>query len=244
MSLDLEKALKDAKEYRDSLDLDNAIAILHQVTNKYPKDNYFYLLAATYLEAGEVDSALEYADKALEMNNQNKEAYELKGFIFEEQNSLEEAESMYLKVLEIDYDYYDVREKLVELYLEQERYEDVIKQCEFVLSYKKFDFSTQKNLIESTGWKGFIIYLCRAHIHLKQYEEAIKNLLRYKELEIQAGVYGEYDFFNTDSKLYKLYLLAKNEDGIAEYKNLLLNHYELSEDDLKKVESEAYKKKI
>lgn len=233
--------LRKAKKCRDRFD-DEAISILHQITNKYPQDNYFYLLASTYLEAGSIDTALEYADKTLKINDKNKEAYELKGIIFEEQKKIEEAEKMYLKALDIDF--YEPRNRLVELYLEQKRYDDVIRQCEFVLSYKEFDFSTQKKLIESTAWEAFVLRLSMAYIKTEQYNDAIRSILKYKELETQAGVFDKYGLFDSDVDLYKLYLLTNNVEGITGYRDLLLNHYEISEDDLKIIEKEASKKKI
>jgi tetratricopeptide (TPR) repeat protein len=238
---ELNSLLLKAKKCRDYGEMAEAIAILHQIVNQYPEDVYYYLLASTYFESRESESALEYADRTLEINDKNKEAYELKGIIFEKAEEWEKAEEMYLKALEIDYDFYEARDHLVQLYFwKQKRYEDTIKQCKFVFSYKKFDFSTRKKLCDSLTWEvSFSFPLYASLIHSHQYEEAIKVLLKLKKIEDEAGVSGDYNQHTTDEILYKLYFITNNPEGIKEYRNIWLSYYKIKGDEFEKWEKEA-----
>jgi tetratricopeptide (TPR) repeat protein len=233
--------LLKAKKCREYGEFPEAIAILHQIVNEHPEDVYCYLLASTYFETREIELAMEYAEKALEINDKNKEAYELKGIIFEKEDELEKAEEMYLKALEIDYDFYEVRDRLVQLYLwKQERYLDVIKQCEFVFSYKKFDFSTRKKLTDSIKWEVSFSYpLYHSYIHLREYEKAIKVLLKYKEFTEKAGVSGNYNLHREDELLYKLYFVTNNKAGTEEYRDRWMNFYKIKKERLDMMEKEA-----
>jgi tetratricopeptide (TPR) repeat protein len=237
---ELKSLLRKAKECRNEGRYPETLSILHQIVAEYPKDVYYYLLASTYFEVREIEPALEYADKALEINDKNKEACELKGIIFEKEEEWEKAEEMYLKALEIDYDFFEARSHLLTLYFQkQKRYEDTIKQCEFVLSYRKFDATTHKVINENFKWIGFFCCCYISYILLQRYEDAITLILKYKDVQEKAKILTGRWLHYEDELLYKLYWVTNNKEGIEAYRDRWLNFYEMEKEQLDIWEKEA-----
>ena len=239
---ELKKKLSEAKQYRYYAQYAEALAILHQIVAEYPEAVYYYLLASTYYESGESEPALQYADAAIEVNPQYKEAYELKGLAYEKAEDYTQAEQMYLKALEIDPDFYNVRDQLVQMYyFKEQNYEDTIKQCNIVFSRYDSDFYKVSGRCPFFKWfLSFNLHLYNSYIQLQRYFEAIDVILNKKKV-IDYLYNGDEDYIlaDTDMILYKLYYLQKEEVGMAKIKDRYKNYYKVNDRYIQAMEKDA-----
>jgi len=237
---ELKKKLSEAKQYRYYAQYAEALAILHQIVAEYPEVVYYYLLASTYYESGESEPTLQYTNAAIEVNPQYKEAYELKGLVYEKAEDYTQAEQMYLKALEIDPGFMNSRKQLIDIYyFKQERYEDVIEQCnQFPLKYK---FETYKDKIPyyMQWFTPYNIRLHSSYILLNKYLEAIKVLNEYKEVLHFYYENENYTLADTDEILYKLYFLLKDGQGLSEIKDKYKNYYKVNDRYIQAIEKDA-----
>ncbi len=124
------------KAYKERLCGDNAeaLAIYYRINNEYPDNiTYIGLLAGTYYEEKEYDTALEYCDKADEIDPDNPNTLNLRGLIAYDKGDKESTEKYYRKALEKAPLLVDCRSELINLLFKEERYNEVVEQCQFVL---------------------------------------------------------------------------------------------------------------
>lgn len=217
------------------------MALLHLIVKNYPEAIYYYLLASTYYESGEAELALQYADTALTVDSDYKEAYELKGLIYEKEENYPQAEQMYLKALMIDPDFMTVREHLIDIYFfKQERYEDTIVQCNLFPDKYKFEAYKEKAPRFLTWTTLYKARMSCSYIYLKNYREAIKVINEYIEvIHFYFGEKEEYTLSDEDAILYKLYYLLKDRDGLARMKKKWKEYYEVGDKYLYSMEKDA-----
>ena len=240
---ELKKKLSEAKQYRYYAQYAETLAILHQIVAEYPEAVYYYLLAATYLEAGEKDLAMQYLDEALNIDTNHKEAYELKAKVYESEKKYNEAEQMYLKALEIDPDFFNARKGLVDLYFKKEKnYEETIQQCEFVFNrYELETFNEYELKIKYDWFISFKNPLYSAYVYKGRYNDAIRVLNRDKEVikEYIGKGKDSYTLASQDRILYKLYYLLKSESKLNEFRERWKNYYRMSDSYILGLEKDA-----
>jgi tetratricopeptide (TPR) repeat protein len=242
---EVKKILRDAKYSRDNGDFANALALLHALNNAFPAQaTYRYLLAVTYYESRNLEAALLYSREALAIDEKHKETYELLGNIYTKLDDKDLAEENYLYAYQIDPQYTFVEEKLVDLYLDKENYEAVVKICDNMMRYIPIDISTVKSRGLTMIYYGALISKVMALTYLKKYPEAIDALLYWLDLKriIKSPSSDEaYSFINKDIyiSLFKMNYKLVNKEKTSEYKAILTEHYNVSDEELTGFEKEA-----
>jgi len=229
--LDVQKTLKKIARKRMFGEPEVAISLLNQLHQEYPQEKkYLGLLASSYYGLWEFDTAKDYIQEALELDPNYYEMYELLGMMAYLNNNKEEAESYYFKALSINPKAPQIRVRLMDLYYEEEKYEQVIEQGEYVLNQiipdrMTFDIDKRKDIhFDYSYVLYFSIY--KALIQLKRYQKAIHIIEDYKELE-KPTIKDPYYFNHEDDLLLKLYYLVGNKEKTEEYRDLWLNHYKV-----------------
>jgi len=241
---DLKKKLSEVRKNREYGQYAESVTILHQVTNEHPEPEYFYLLAATYMEAGENDPAIQYADEALAVDINYKEAYELKAKIYESQNKFKDAEQMYLKALKIDPDFFEARNGLVvSIYWKAYKdYKKVVEQCDFIFNqYDTFTFK-EKEVPSKYRWLGaFEAPGLQSYVFQKKYKEAIRLILRYKYvIKYYIGKGDDaYTLAKEDRILYKLYYILDDKEKLEEMKKYMVEYYRTDDNTFKGMEKDV-----
>lgn len=235
---EIEVLLLEARAYRDMRNYAGALEDLHQIVNAVP-DNvvYSYLLASTYLEAQNTVAARLYADKAITIQANYKEAIELLGLINEAEEKFEAAEGCYLKCLEIDPDFDNARFLLVQLYSNyffpkrigeyQDGYfeffnvpEKVVEHATFLLEKNLVDLDklTKKKKLELAKFCLLTSRLLSIALYkLGRYEDCIHCL--QKDIEFSSSYNKLFPgfFINEETNIFKLYHLLGNEEKKKEY---------------------------
>lgn len=230
---ELNKLLKKANNERLFGETAEALAIYHRIYNEYPDNiDYLGLLASTYYEEKEYDVALEYCDKADTIDPDNANVLDLRGLIAYDKGDKKLAEEYYRKALKKEPLLIGCRLKLIRMLFEQERYENVVEECRFVLKNNDAD---RENYPIKEKTQLFVSYLYdvysslwRALVHLKEYKEAISVIHEYVK-SCSTTVKDPYFFDREDDLLYKLYYLISDEENIAKYTDRWRNHYTMSE---------------
>jgi|GEM_PF-1035591 len=239
---ELKTKLSKAKEYRKYARYAEAMAVLHRIVAEYPEAQYYYLLAATYLEVGEDDIALQYLNEALDRDSNSKEAYELKGKIYENRKDYEQAEQMYLMALKIDPDFIEVRDSLVDLYWHKiKNYEKTIEQCEFVFKrHNSYTFLKEEMKEKDRWFSRFYNPAKCSYLQLQRYDDAIKLMNRYKYV-MKNYLPGDEDYMLSDEDqiLYKLYYLKGDEINQKELTIKFKEYYRMSDKFLRSMEKDA-----
>lgn len=88
------------------------------------QSSFHYQLGIGYYEEREVPMAIRELNQAIEIYPENDAALFLLAFIFQGRRDYEEAERLYLRVMEVAPDRMDVRNNLGTVYLEQGRWEE------------------------------------------------------------------------------------------------------------------------
>jgi tetratricopeptide (TPR) repeat protein len=241
---ELKQKLADAKNFRDFSYYAEALTLLHQIVNEYPTAMHYYLLAGTYFESGEADPALEYADEALKVDPKYKNAYDLKARAYEWDKKYPEAEQMYLKALEIDPDFFDARNGLVDLYWHKTKdYEKVIEQCEWIFSqYDSFTFIENEFKVKFRWLGAFYSPAQESYIYLKKYKEAIKLILRYKYIitnYFPPKGDDEGTLVEEDVCLFKLYYLLGLKDELEQQQKYYQQKYNASDNEINSMKKDA-----
>ncbi|OXG07130.1 hypothetical protein BC749_102907 [Flavobacterium araucananum] len=242
---EVKKILRDAKYSRDNGDFANALALLHALNNAFPAQaTYRYLLAVTYYEGRNLEAALLYAREALAIDEKHKETYELLGDIYTKLEDKNLAEENYLYAYQIDPEYTFVEEKLVNLYLKKENYDAVVKICDNMMRYIPIDISTVKSRGLTMIYYGALIKKGMALIYLKKYPEAIDALIYLIEFDkITKSPWSEdlYSFLDRDEyiSLFKMCFKLKNEEKTTEYKTIITEHYNVTQEEITALEKEA-----
>jgi len=241
--LDVQKTLKKIARKRMFGEPEVAISLLNQLHLEYPQEKkYLGLLASSYYGLWEFDTAKDYIQEALELDPNYYEMYELLGMMAYLNNNKEEAENYYFKILAINPKVAEIRLRLMEIYSEDKKYEQVIEQGEYVLNQiipdrMTFDIDKRK-AIDSDYSHSVYFNLYKALIELKRYQEAIHVIEDNKEFE-KAIVKDPYFFDRMDRILLKLYIITHNKAKIEEYKNLWLNHYKVPENRIVSIENDV-----
>jgi len=90
--------------------------------NYKSRDNSYYNLARLYVAKEKLQEALDYVEKALEINSRMAMAHNLKGIIFEKQNNFEKAIESYKKATEIVEDDVDFNFNLAVAYFKNNEF--------------------------------------------------------------------------------------------------------------------------
>jgi len=238
---ELKKQLSEAKKKRNNGEFAEALAILHQVNNEFPQNvTYRYLLASTYYESMNAEAAKRYVEEAIELDGSFKENYELLGDIFEKEGNLKKAAEFYEKAFAFDHQYLSVSEKLIQLYITTENYAGVMAHCNTIMSYIPVDVSTAKARALTSIYLSCVLYKGWALVYLNNYEDAVKEISRRKELYIdtKAPIYPRM-FKDDDEALYKLYIKLNDLPKVEEYKGKLISEYNYTGEQLEKLQAEA-----
>ena len=228
---EVEKLLKEANNERLFGDTAKTLAILHQLNSEFPKEKkYLGLLASTYYSKGELDLALEYCKKALELDSNYKEIYELKGLIAYAKDHKEEAIIEYKKALKIDSKFALARVRLIQLYFEKKKYNKVTEECWYILNKivpDRFSYDKEKKKILDIDYLN-IVYtnLWKSLIEQHKYEEASKVIIEYKDFA-SSFIKDPYFFDEEDQMLFKLFYLLDDKEKTDYYKNRWLNFYKV-----------------
>ncbi|MFV0531918.1 MAG: tetratricopeptide repeat protein [Flavobacteriales bacterium] len=240
---EIKKQLVEAKKYRNNGYFAEALAILHQINNEFPKNiTYHYLLAATYYESMNIEAGKRYAEEVMVLDPNFKENYELLGDIYEKEGKIEDAKDYYEKAYQLDSKYTTVEEKLIQIYLKTKNYEGVVHICDNMMSYIPIDTSSTKSRRLTSIYFGCVLYKGWALVYLKRYEEAIQEILRRKELNYQTKMPSfPHQYKDDDEALFKMYYQLKNVQKTEEYRKALKMEYNLMDDEILKLEEEAQK---
>ncbi|MEN9917677.1 MAG: hypothetical protein RL662_113 [Bacteroidota bacterium] len=237
--------IAEAREYRKLGDKENTLALLHQAIEDDSTDLVaHYLLAAIYYELRSVEASHEYCDKVLNIDPLYKEALELKAIIHEKQEEYSLSEKYFLKGLEIDSGFHNARYNLINLYYYKIKdYEKTAYHCEWMLKNRdseRLAYSKQKRMKVAEIWYLQInnIYVSSL-IKLKLYQKAIDAIKDQVDFCMTFVTYFPGFFHAEDEQIYKLYYLLKDNEGILEYKNKMVNEYGISNRDLEDFEKEA-----
>lgn len=230
---DVKKLLTKANNERLFGDTAEALAILHRLHNEYPNDiTYLGLLASTYYDEKEYDIALEYCDKADQIEKNNANTLDLRGLIAYEKGGKRQAEEYYQKALDKDPLLIDCRLKLIDLLFEEKRYQEVVDECQFVLKNNDPD---RNNYTVKELTSLFVSYLSRVYhyywkalVELKQYKEAIPVVHEYIDLR-STTIKDPYFFDREEELLLKLYYLLGDKENTDKYEDRWKNHYSMSD---------------
>lgn len=228
---EIEKLLQKISNQRMFGDTDKALANLHVLSNAFPEEKkYLALLASTYMEAEADDAATEYCNKALAIDLNYPEAYEILGILAEKNNQFDQAEEYYQKALAENVYFRNGHMRLVLLYYNQSRYDELVKEAKFILE----NFDKQRDKYTETEKRNlnhkwlYLIHsrLISALLRLEEYVEAVKYINESVSFR-KTYTKDPYFFHQDDELLYKLYYLLDNKEKIAEYKDRWLNHYKV-----------------
>lgn len=225
MSEKEELLLTEADFYRTNFQFPKAISRLHQLVELSPKnEQYRYLLAATYMQAKNMQAAINTANELLAINPDNKEAIDLLGLIATEEKRYTDAESYFLKALDLDPAYFDARLHLIELYFKYLRNDEALEtHAKYMLEYQDVDRDTypQKKLIKvASNWLYltlFALMQCLGRQH--KFEEAIE-IVRYKIQLNEKTIrrYKSLDSINDYGYIYKFYYLMRDNENLEKFK--------------------------
>lgn len=229
--LDVQKTLKKIARKRMFGEPEVAISLLNQLHQEYPQEKkYLGILASSYYGLWEFGVAKEYIQEALDLAPNYYEMYELLGMIAYLEKDKEQAENYYFKALAINPQIAEIRLRLMQLYYEDKKYEQVVEQGEYILNQiipdrMSFDIDKRKTIDSDYSHSVYFNLYC-ALIQLKRYSEAIQILEEYKEFQ-KPTVKDPYFFDRIDRILLKLYVATHNKEKTEEYRALWLNHYKV-----------------
>jgi tetratricopeptide (TPR) repeat protein len=221
----VENLLLEAKAYRKQGLFAEALSDLHQIVNIDPEnDKYKYLLASTYLEADNEESAEQYALEIINRNESHKESLELLGVIREKEKKYTEAEIYFKKALLIDPEFHNARMNLLKLYDKHIiNYEAMEKNCKYLLTHRDID---RDNYPERKKRKILLDWVAVVYARLKaalvkqaKFNDAIISTKEYIAFTLSADkkltvmhLINEYD------DIYKYYYLMKDTENLEKYK--------------------------
>lgn len=226
---EIEKLLKKISTQKMYGEIDKAIANLHILNNEFPQDKkYLALLASAYLDGNADDTALEYSNKALEIDPDYSEALELKGLIAENKDDNDLAEKYYKESIAKQVPFKMGHLRLVLLYYKLARYDDAIKEAEHLLT--NFDQNRNESSAEDQR-KIFAQWLSLTYIRLysslvrtRQYEKAIEKVNDFVAFRSNY-VKDPYQFLTEDELLFKLYHAIQDAEKMDAAEDRMLNHY-------------------
>ncbi|PUV25428.1 tetratricopeptide repeat protein [Sphingobacterium athyrii] len=225
----VEKILRKLSNQKMFGETEKAIANLHILNNEFPKEKkYLALLGSIYFDADSMDKAEEYCTKALEIDPDYAEAYEIKGLIAEKKGDNELAEKYYKESVSKEKLFKMGYLRLVLLYHKLERYDEAIMQAEYLLA--NFDKNRNEYPAEDQR-KIFAQWLSLAYnrlysslIRTGQFEKAADKINEYVAFRSNY-IKDPYQFLSEDELLFKLYHAAKDTEKMKESEEKMLNHY-------------------
>lgn len=233
---------QEAYNYRNNYDYPNALATLHRLDTKYPKNILInYLLASTYLESHNIDPALNYCNKVLKLNIINKEALELMGIILKREKKYLEAEEYLLKALEQDTQMYTTRMHLASLYyFLLKNYDKGNEQCEYILThqYTNRDNFTKKDKVKILSWLLDLTSLYRWGLIMQKRYLAAADILNY-DILFTAGINDTLPYEVDEIMLYQLYYLSLDNEKIEQQKERLRELYNIQESEFELFQKNA-----
>lgn len=221
-----------------------ALAYLNQLHQEFPKEKkYLGLLASSYYELWEFDTAKEYIKEAFELDPEYWQMYELLGMMAYLEKDKEQAESYYFKALAIKPDCIYIRLRLMQMYYEDEKYEQIIEQGDYIftttipdrLNYTK---EKRKKLDNEVFLSTVYFFYYQSLIQLNRYKEAITILEDFKKFMTPVTT-DPYYFDRVDDLFFKLYYLEGNKKKIEYYKDRWLNLYNMPISFIKGLEQDA-----
>ncbi|WP_165852211.1 tetratricopeptide repeat protein [Chryseobacterium pennae] len=230
---EVEKLLQKISNQKMFGETEKAIANLHILNNEFPKEKkYLALLASAYFDADSIDVAEEFCAKALEIDHDYPEAFELKGLIAEKKGDNELAEKYYKESISKETPFKMGYLRLVLLYYKLERYEDVIKEAEYLLA----NFDTNRNEYTAEDqrkifaqWLSFAYNrLYSALIRTNKYEQAAEKVNEYVAFRSNY-VKDPYQFLSEDEILFKLYYALNDNEKMKEIEEKMLTFYMVPE---------------
>lgn len=239
----LKKRLNEARKNREYGHFPEALATLHEINNDFPNEvQYRYLLAATYYESWNEEAAFRYAEEALSIDPNYKEAYELIGDIYDKQNDIAKAIVNYEKAYEIDSQYQYVEEKLIKAYFKVGNYQKAVEVCDHLMGHIPLDNSTAKARALTSVHLGALLRKSYGLIYLKKYQEAIDNFLRGRALDLELGLPIHLSLYRDDDEsIFKMYYQLGNTVEADKYRTLLKESHKLSDEDVTVLEADAKK---
>ncbi|MFS4474593.1 tetratricopeptide repeat protein [Chryseobacterium sp. T20] len=244
---EIEKLLQKISNQKMFGETEKAIANLHILNNEFPKEKkYLALLASSYLDADSVEVAEEYCAKALEIDPSYPEIFELKGLIAEKRGDDELAEKYYKESISTGSPFKMGHLRLVLLYYKLEKYEDAIKEAEYLLAnfdIGRNEYSADEQRQIFAQWLSFAYNrLYSSLIRIGQYEKAANKIKEF--IAFRANYVNDpYQFLTEDEILFKLYHALNDEEKMKEMEEKMLNHYMLPEsmiDSMKKDAQQGY----
>lgn len=208
---------------------EKAIANLHILNNEFPNNKkYLALLASAYLDVDSSDTAEEYCNKALEIDPDYAEAFEIKGLIAESKEEFDLSENYYKESISKDVPFKMGHLRLILLYYKLERYDDAIKEAEYMLNH--FDQNRNESSEDDqrkifSQWLSFAyIRLCSSLIRTNQYEKAIHYINEFVDFRSHY-IKDPYQFLTEDELLFKLYHAILSTEKMKEAEDKMLHHY-------------------
>lgn len=240
---EVEKLLKKISTQKMYGETDKAIANLHILQNEFPQEKkYLALLASAYLDGNSTDTAEEYSDKALVIDPKYPEAFELKGMIEEKKGDDVQAEKYYKESVSQQVPFKMGHLRLVLLYYKQERYDEAIKEAEYLLV--NFDQDRNKYSAEDQR-KIFAQWLSLAYnrlysalIRTKRYAEAAEKINDYVAFR-KNYVNDPYQFLSEDEMLLKLYYVLNDNEKKKELEEKMLTFYMVPESIIASMKKDA-----
>ncbi|WP_241282654.1 tetratricopeptide repeat protein [Chryseobacterium timonianum] len=244
---EVEKLLQKISNQKMFGETEKAIANLHILNNEFPEEKkYLALLGSAYYDADSIDTAEDYCRKALEKDPDYPEAFELQGMIAEKRGNDELAEKYYKESISKNQPFKMGYLRLVLLYYKLERYDDAIKEAEYLLA----NFDTGRNEYSQDEqrkifgqWLSFAYNrLYSSLIRTNQYEKAAEKINEFVAFRSHY-VSDPYQFLSEDEILFKLYHALNDSEKMKELEAKMLTFYMVPQemvDSMKKDAEQGY----
>ena len=240
---EVEKLLQKISNQKMFGETEKAIANLHILNNEFPNEKkYLALLASTYFDADSMDTAAEYASKALEIDPNYPEAFEIKGLIAEKKGDNELAEKYYRESVSTGRPFKMGYLRLVLLYYKLQRYEQAIKEAEYLLANfdkNRNEYSQDEQRKIFSQWMSFAYNrLYSSLIRTGKYEKAAERIGEFVAFRSNY-VNDPYQFLTEDEILFKLYHALNDEEKMKELRDKMLTHYMVPESIVESMKKDA-----
>lgn len=204
----IEKALFKADQLYLQMKHEMSIKLTLEIIEEYPKMNYdllswaYAIIASSKWRQKKYWEQVEYAQKAIEFNNINYEAYNLLGIGYSHLNNSQKSISNYQVCLDVGPNDYVIYKNRANSYFELEYDASVPRNLKIQFGQKaEADLRKVIELTTSLEEKeaSYKLYMCRgeAYSHLNKFIQAKADLVRAKE------VFENTEKVNQDKHEYK-----------------------------------------
>ena len=239
---DVKKIVKEAVDYKNNGDYNQAEEVLQKGLDKYPENNYLKAsLADLFYEKRNLDKAVILADEILEKNPDYSRALSLKGKIHFAKREYKKAKEFYEKAYQNKENSYTAFQ-LIKVLNKLEEYKRALKLSSKWLDkaddktyFKKMAASIYENLAkEDKAISLYKDYLAENPEDNFAYKEMIKLKLRDKNTKKAVEELKEILEDKENNKNFHLHILLaekledinKHEEAVKEYKKTLeLDHH-------------------